>query len=119
MHLPLSFFHPIGTGTVFFKVVIGEFEFNQSSHNFILETLDCFGLIGLGQLLVLFAVTFKMIPKRNSCLSYFIITTLAFFGYALVQPLLYNPLTFPAYCIAVMICVIAGNCTNPRKIGSH
>jgi len=107
----------IGTGTVYFNQVIeGLGEFNQSCHNFILETLDCFGLLGLGLLSLLFAATFKMLPKHNSCTTYLIIISVAFFGYALVQPLLYDPLAFLTYCIAAMICVIAGNCTNTRKM---
>lgn len=93
-----------GTGVVYFRQTIsGMGEFNQSAHNFILETLDCFGLLGLIQLIAIYVlVTIKM-PKYNRCKSYFVILSLAFFGYSMVEPFLYDPFVFLTYCIAVVI----------------
>lgn len=97
----------IGTGVVYFSQTIdGMGEYIQSSHNFVLEILDCFGLLGLVQVIMLFIAMFLQIPRDNGGKSYFMIVSFAFFGYAIFQPFLYDPLAFLTYCVAALICVI-------------
>lgn len=100
----------IGTGVVyFFQTIEGMGDYMQSSHNFVLEILDCFGLLGLVQVIILFIAMLLQIPKNNGCKSYFIILSLVFFGYAMFQPFIYDPLAFLTYCVSVLICVIISN----------
>lgn len=99
-----------GTGIVYFRQTInGMGVFSQSAHNFILETLDCFGLLGLMQLALLYIGVFFKMPKYNKCKSYFTILSIAFFGYSMVEPFLYDPFVFLTYCMAVVIFQVVSN----------
>lgn len=87
-----------GTGDVLFPYVMSEdYIPTQSPHNFILETLICYGIIGTLLLIVLcFALALhtralsKNIPVGWRSKLSMLLTVGFFFGFGLVQPIMYN-----------------------------
>lgn len=94
----------IGTGNVTFLYPVGEYEFQQSSHNFLLETLNCYGVIGL-----LFIIAFIVVALYNSKVfsrknkgpwqnkASVLLTFAIFFAMGSLQPLVFNILLCPVF----------------------
>jgi len=94
-----------GTGDVEYPYAMAEdYIPNQSSHNFIIETIICYGLIGsilLIVLLVLLVLTTHIAKKPWSAdwrirIS-LMLTALFFFGLGMVEPTVYNKIMCPTF----------------------
>ncbi|RHT55360.1 O-antigen ligase domain-containing protein [Clostridium sp. AM29-11AC] len=88
-----------GTGDVLYEYIVdGTGTFLQSAHNGILETLNCYGIIGFIQVLILlYVIVLKKIVKYKVYLDYpeLIICILIFLANGMVQPILYDGLLLP------------------------
>ena len=94
--------HPwIGSGNVTFSYKVSKnYIAEQSSHNFIIETMICYGLIGLVLVATLFiTLLIQSGLFRKSSRSAWLYrlcllqTLVAFFGLGFVQPTVFSPLT--------------------------
>ena len=92
-----------GTGDVEYPYGINEtYAPMQSSHNFIIESLICYGAVGTALLLMLLAsLVFetKLIKRAGVFHDMFalIMTMAFFFGFGMVQPIVYNYLVTPLF----------------------
>ena len=89
---------------VTFLYTVGEYKIQQSSHNFLLETLNCYGVIGL-----LFIIAFIVIALYNSKVfsrknkgpwqnkASVLLTFALFFAMGSLQPLVFNILLCPVF----------------------
>ena len=98
-----------GTGNVFFPYQIGIYNLEQEAHNFIIETLAGYGIIGLlfcaGLIFTILYSCGILSLKRKEALKekLSVLCVLAFFfALASVQAILYSVFTLP-----VLLCVLA------------
>ena len=95
-----------GTGNVNFDYIVNEDLISQTPHNFILESLICFGLFGT-ILLAIIALYIIVILLLNKSLALsaklnLIILVCILFGYSLLQPTLYNYIILPVAVLTIV-----------------
>lgn len=93
-----------GTGNVTFLYTVGEYKFEQSSHNFLIEALNCYGIVGILFILlfIIFAIIeSKIFDKKNEAFWQnkvsVILTFGLFFAMGCLQPLVFNILICPVF----------------------
>ena len=88
-----------GTGDLFYEdEIAGMGVFNQSAHNCILETLNCYGLIGFFLVLfLLYETLFRKMLRKHTFQKYpeTIIIIVVFLAYGMVQPIVYDEVLLP------------------------
>ncbi len=102
----------IGTGDVMYYTQVNEqYGVEQSSHNFIIEALVCYGVIGLIVIAcLLFAILYemKLFSKENKALwkqKILVIQTIVFFlALGLVQPTVFNMIMCPVFLLVLATC---------------
>lgn len=94
-----------GTGDVFYFDGL----VTQSSHNFIIETLTCYGIIGFailgGLLFFIVSKTGFFSKKTRGRLIYkvsIVLTAFYFFGISMVQPIMYNSMICPLFLLILL-----------------
>lgn len=101
-----------GTGDVLYQQQMTEtYIANQSSHNFIIESLVSFGIIGTGllmaALLMLFVKALKEIDFENK--FYLVLTAGALLAFSCIQPLFFNAIVvFPLFLIYSAFSISSG-----------
>ena len=93
-----------GTGNTFYTY--GDITSKQSSHNFLIETGACYGLIGLILLMLLLMLLLIFSFRQSSRNSYVYfslkMTFVSFFTISLVQPIMYSPATLPVFMLLIL-----------------
>lgn len=91
-----------GTGDLYYSYDLGYMKLDQTSHNFIIESLVCYGILGTLMIAVLFIailVECKIICKPLLKLWRFKVsaagTMVYYFAFGMVQPSVYNTLLCP------------------------
>lgn len=96
----------LGTGNVLYEYEVGEYTFQQSSHNFLIEAIVCYGILGL---LIIIAFIVAVIIKSKafshkgninwqSRITILIISAV-FFAIGCLQPLVFNVLLCPLFLL--------------------
>lgn len=88
-----------GTGNVYFDYMLGERKLEQTAHNFIIETLISFGLIGTLMLaFIIIAIIFKILSSRfisiNDKIGLLLMCGIVG-AFSLYQQMLYNYIVLP------------------------
>ncbi len=98
----------IGTGDVTYTYRVGEYVFEQSSHNFILEALVCYGVIGMLFIVVLLVgilLETKLFSKNTRknwrTKVVFLLSMMVFFGLGMVQPTVFDLFMCPVFVLLV------------------
>lgn len=95
-----------GTGNVNFDYVVNEDLISQTPHNFILESLICFGLFGtiLLAIIALYIICSFLLKKDIlfSSKTNLIVLVSILFGYSLFQPTLYNYIILPVAVLTII-----------------
>ena len=102
----------LGSGDVEYYYQVSEkYGFKQSSHNFIIETLICYGGIGLLMIAILFFAIIKetkLFAKATGKMwrhKIVLIQTLGFyFAFGLVQPVVFDSLICLLFVLIVAVC---------------
>lgn len=89
-----------GTGNVFFTYELNkDYTFQQTSHNFVIETMNCYGAVGLVFIAALFLVMLfgTGIFKKSSHCQWrlkvaMLLTIVYYFALGFVQPIVYSPM---------------------------
>lgn len=111
-----------GTGDVLYPYAMSETYIpTQSSHNFIIESLICYGIIGTALLAVLFLmliVDAHIFSKDNQLLwrekLSLLLTLVFFFGFAMVQPTVFSQFLCPVF--AWLLASYHDDLNNPKGI---
>lgn len=105
-----------GTGNVLYEQQMNEtYIANQSSHNFIIESLVSFGIIGslllLGSILLILIHAIKVIDIKS---KFFLILTIGvLLAFSCIQPLFYNPIVvYPFFTLITAFCITGGKSEN-------
>ena len=96
----------LGTGNVTYLYDVSGYTFEQSSHNFLIEALVCYGIIGvLGIVALIISAIYKskIISRKNkgpwqNKIS-ILLTFAVFFAMGCLQPLVFNILVCPVFMI--------------------
>jgi hypothetical protein len=98
----------IGTGKAYFAYTTsGGEDFNVPAHNFILTTINCYGAIGFGLILIMFVALLKQyglfnFKKGKAFVNLLVwLVIIMFFGIGMVQASVYDILVMPTFCIAI------------------
>lgn len=101
----------LGTGDVAYECQIGDYKAIQSSHNFLIEAIICYGCIGLviiAGLFITLIVDTKLFRRetRTKCKSkiVLILTVLFYFAFGFVQPTVFNYIICPLFVLIVAVC---------------
>lgn len=101
-----------GTGDVMYYYQISDtYGAMQSSHNVVIETIICCGIVGCAMMIALFLAIvvdakFFVSGKRDRR-PYKIVMVLATIGYlgiGLIQPIVFHPMVCPAYVLSLAAC---------------
>lgn len=99
----------IGTGDVTYSYQLAERIFEQSSHNFIIEGLVCYGILGMLFVVVLFAgILFetqffsKNIRKNWRSKVAFLLSAMIYFGFGMVQPTVFDVFMCPIFVLLIL-----------------
>lgn len=91
----------LGTGHVYFNCVTSVGPVQQTPHNFILESLIVFGLIGTAVLgCIILSILIKIFKRKDICVFNKIsimIMFVVFLGFAFFQQMLYNYILLPIF----------------------
>ena len=98
-----------GTGDVMYWYQVSEtYGFMQSSHNFLIETIICYGGIGLlmiAALLISMLIEAKLFTKMALCRWNYtvalLLTVLFYFAFGFVQPTVYDFFICPLFVLAI------------------
>lgn len=98
-----------GTGDVMYWYQVSEaYGFMQSSHNFLIETIICYGGIGLLMIAALFIsmlIEAKLFTKRALCRWNYtvalLLTVLFYFAFGFVQPTVYDFFICPLFVLVI------------------
>ena len=93
-----------GTGNVTYSYFVSGYTIQQSSHNFLIEALICYGIIGVLLIIVLILLALyksKIFSRKNkgpwqNKISVFL-TFVVFFAMGSLQPLVFNSLLCPVF----------------------
>lgn len=94
-----------GTGNVTYSYFVSGYFFKQSSHNFLIEALVCYGIIGVLFLIIFIFIVIsksKIFSHKNKLWEYKISTLLVFIVYFAMgswQPLTFNILVCPMFLL--------------------
>jgi O-antigen ligase len=98
-----------GTGNVLFRYVINEKRaFEQSSHNFVIESIICYGIVGLLLIGVMFAcmlVKTDLYRKKNwykwRDAVAMLLCVVYYFAFGFVQPTVYAPMICSLFVLLI------------------
>jgi O-antigen ligase len=101
-----------GTGNVVYFYRLGENNIvRQSSHNFLIEAIICYGLVGLAMIAALFVTLLieaklfaKRVLRRWNDVVTLLLTMAFFFAFGMVQPTVFDVLMCPLFLMIVMAC---------------
>ena len=102
----------IGTGDVLYNYQISEtYAAVQSSHNFLIEVLCCFGVIGLGFIAVLFCLILfesklfeKLMPRAWNTKVAMLQVRGFYLAFGFVQPTVFEPVICALFVLAIATC---------------
>lgn len=101
----------VGTGDVMYEYQLGNYRTIQSSHNFVIEVLVCYGTIGLVMIAVLFialVIDTKLFVKSTRGArkhkEVLALTILFYFAFGFVQPVVFDVLICPLFVVIVAAC---------------
>ncbi len=96
----------IGTGDILYYYQISEdYGTEQSSHNFIIESIICFGIIGLCLLGVFFFFwlkTYFFFSGISLQWLFMFLSMIFYFSFGFVQPIVYNELICPLFVLVIV-----------------
>ncbi|MBC8531316.1 O-antigen ligase family protein [Gehongia tenuis] len=100
-----------GTGDIFYAYSVSGQDYQVAPHNFILATLNCYGLVGLIIIAALMIVTliqtgllkFRGLRDFLTYKSTYIVTLLLFLGLSLLQATAYDVLLMPLLFVVTAI----------------
>ncbi len=98
-----------GTGDVMYWYQVNEtYGFMQSSHNFLIEAIVCYGIIGLLMIAALFVAILaeaklftKMALRRWNCTVALLLTIMFYFAFGFVQPTVFDLFICPLFLLTV------------------
>ena len=100
-----------GTGDVTYEYQLGDYKAVQSSHNFLIETLICYGAVGLLIIAALFIalVVDTKLFARSIWVAWkqkvvLVLTILFYFAFGFVQPIVFSPIICPLFVFSVAMC---------------
>ncbi len=95
-----------GTGNLFYTYDLGYKTMEQTAHNFLVESMVCFGLIGtlmIAAIVIFMVSSCGMFKKSTVCSWQKKISVLAvlfhYFAFGMVQPSVYNALLCPLFAL--------------------
>jgi len=100
-----------GTGRLIYEYTLNDITYNQSAHNFLLESLAAHGIIGtglvLGILLQILLSIFKEIPKSQYI--YLLSSIFLLTAYLITQPIFFTPITLLIFIMIIYLVKETGN----------
>ncbi len=97
-----------GTGNVLFLYEVNdEYSTQQSSHNFLIESMICYGAVGtvlLAVLYIVLIVTTGFFEKRGKAVRFskigIVLLVMYYFALGFVQPTVFDPMISPLFALA-------------------
>jgi len=97
-----------GTGNLYYTYDLGYKTMEQTAHNFIIESLVCYGIVGTVMIaLLLLAILRQCGFFRKECIKNWriwasiILVSLYYFAFGMVQPSVFNTLVCPVFFVAI------------------
>ncbi len=102
-----------GNGDVmYWYQITEEYGFMQSAHNFLVEGIICYGLIGMAMVAALFIALLaeaKLFTKRSlrrwSDTAALVLTAVFYFAFGFVQPTVFDTFICPLFVLAMAACI--------------
>lgn len=99
-----------GTGHIFFNYYVSGYVFKQAPHNFIVETLVCYGIIGTILLAIMIIMIIaqcgffsKWTSKDFRMKASICLICMCYFAISFVEPLMYNILVCPHFFLLLSL----------------
>ncbi len=101
-----------GTGDVmYYYQVTDTYGTMQSSHNVVIETIICCGIVGCVMIIALFLAIVadaKFFVSGGRCKRPYkivmVLSTMIYLGVGLIQPIVFHPLVCPVYVLSLAVC---------------
>ncbi|MBE6933671.1 MAG: hypothetical protein E7462_01265 [Ruminococcaceae bacterium] len=97
-----------GTGDLYYTYDLGYKTMEQTAHNFLIESIVCYGLVGTAMIALLLLAIFRQcgLFRKGSLKNwrvwlYIPMVTIYFFAFGMVQPSVFNTLVCPIFVVAV------------------
>lgn len=97
-----------GTGDLYYTYDLGYKTMEQTSHNFIIESLVCYGIVGTVMIALLLLEIFKQCGffRKESIKNWriwasILLVSLYYFAFGMVQPSVFNTLVCPVFFVSI------------------